>query len=172
MPQNYQYTEYTFLGVTFSAIVLPDTQIVTTTAALAVALDTPAKVLRGNYQKNAHMFNPLRASLSGPKEIRELLRRHGESFGVQRIREDLLLWTEEDIYMHCHLSRSERAAQFMQHNVRFLREWRVANIPLNAIPPERFAQLEATCGELQARLDKIERLPPIDGTASIKFSVN
>jgi hypothetical protein len=172
MPQNYRYAEYPFLGLVFGVIEGPDGQVVTTTMALAAAIGVEPRTLRMNHENNTHMFNPLRGNSIGAKEIIQLIQQHRERFMIRRMRDDLLLWTEEDMYMHCHFSRSERAAQFMRHNVRFLREWRMANVRPSPFSEERFAQIEATCKEMQKRLDDLTAHPPIDGTASVRFTLN
>jgi hypothetical protein len=170
-----RYAEYPFLGLVFGVIELPDGQVVTTTMALAAAIGSEPRTLRANYENNRQMFSPLRGNSNGSKEILQLLREHKERFMVRRLKDDLLLWTEEDMYMHCHFSRSERAAQFMQHNVRFLREWRMANIGLSTIDQERFVKLETENAELRSQLlaigERVDAIvaasPYLEKTASL-----
>jgi hypothetical protein len=179
MPQNYRYAEYHFLGLVFGVIELPNGDVVTTNMALAAALGVNPGTLREAHSAHPQSFRPLSVSTADGKEILEMIRRHRAAFMTRRVRQDLLLWTEADMYMHCRYSQSPRADQFMRHNVEFLRDWRRANVHLDGVSDERFARLEELCerlearnNELQGRLDKVERLPSLDGTASLKFTVN
>jgi hypothetical protein len=153
---KYQFASYKLFDIDFAIIALPPDDAVTTTPMLASALDVETQTIWRNFDRNPTLFNPVRCTSSTRNALHEsiigLVREHKDSFGVKRVRKDMVLWTETDMYVHCQLSRSPRAAQFILHNAQHLKEWRRANIPLGAPSQEQLKQLMAENEELRAAL--------------------
>jgi hypothetical protein len=145
---------YALFNINFGVIVLDDGQVLTTTAALSAALGINEQTLLKNYHQHKHRFIGLSITDSNTKgEALNLIRSNRASFHSKRIRNDMHLWCEEDIYTHCWLSNSPRAVEFMQYTARHLREWRQKNIPLNY--QQQINTLQEAVSLLQAQFQQV-----------------
>jgi hypothetical protein len=98
---------------------MPNGDAYTTTASLAQALGVNERMLKNNYRRNPEDFSPTNLSmmLKGPAgtptgvEL-DYFRANRSMLNIKRVKEDLVLWPEEDMYVHCTYCKSKQARIF------------------------------------------------------------
>jgi prophage antirepressor-like protein len=126
-------------------------------ALLAVVLGTSLDALKHLAACHRHELHPLIGRKS-PAKVLELLAMHKDSFHIKRLRDDIILWPEDDMILLACMSQTPIGHDF--------RRWMVAHIKENAsrsaITIERVEQIltEKTTAirvECQDKLDEMQK---------------
>lgn len=86
-----------------------DGTLYTTGAPLAGALGVTTNNLVFLYNQHRDEFDDARVSTT---HANEFLQQYKEQFGIQRVRQDMHLWTEDDMILFAALSRSDQGKAF------------------------------------------------------------
>ncbi len=122
-----------------------------TSKALCEALRINDDTLRKTASRHQDELTSLSVTNSHAKEF---IKNHREEFGVQRVRSDMRLWSEEDMILIAITARSSESKEFRSKLIRFIKE----NARRDTVSRDQHDQLVA-------RLDKIEEFIPLFKTA-------
>jgi hypothetical protein len=135
---------------------------------LADSLGVTAGDLDVSFHTRKEEFDGLRLSSTKAKEA---LEQHREMFGVQRLRQDMHIWSENDMLMHAMIARSSIGRQFRKGLIELIKKSAVIEVPTvqenqnlmeqlrlvradNAIMSERLTALEEVFSWAKPKLQK------------------
>ena len=101
---------------------------------------------------------------------KDFLKENKSEFGIKRVKQDMSLWSEDDMITIAVLSKSSVAKQFRKDLVKLIKEQArksyVTRDEFNeiAIDRNRYIQLY---GETSARLDRLEQIVGVDKTVKV-----
>jgi len=133
----------------------------TTSSVLAHALGVTENNLVYLYQAHPDEFDGARVSTT---HANSFFQQNMEEFGIQRVRQDIHLWTENDMILFAALSRSDQGKEFRKQMVQLVKQQARKTL----ITKEQF---DAIVGELMVRINELEKAqqdaqPHLNATAS------
>jgi len=122
----------------------------TTTAGIALALGVDVRALYNIYRRRKDQFGLSETDRYTKESVMGFLRQHTKHFGIKRIKEDMHVWSEDDVLVFAVLCRSPQAdlarkdfLQFIKSNMR-----------------REYATLQTQYNELLQRLMLVEEALP------------
>jgi len=95
--------------------------------SICIALDATPDALRHVLQRNKDMFSivrPLSVTICHAKGIEVFLKKHKELFLIQRMRKDLVWYSEDDFIGLCFLMKTDKAKTAQREFKSYIRERR------------------------------------------------
>ena len=131
-----------------------------TNQALTSALGLSPATLRELYAQHKEEFEG--ACVSSP-DAKEFLQRHKTEFGIRRLREDMHLWSEEDMIVIAVLSRSPIGVEFRRGIVQLVK----SNAKRGYVSKEQYDRdLGELRGQLQYLMEAVQQSQPALQTAA------
>jgi prophage antirepressor-like protein len=129
----------------------------TTTQVLAGVLGVTANNLVALYHLHKDEFDDARVNTL---HANEFLQQHKEQFGVRRVRQDMHLWTEDDMILFAALSRSDQGKAFRKAMKELVKQQARKTLITKEYFDNVVSPLVQQNQALQARVDTIEEAQP------------
>jgi hypothetical protein len=137
-----QLIRWSFHNLAIPMIEFDDKELRCTSQALCNALGVSRKTLEHIRHRHPEHVQPVRPPERGAKEF---LQAHRVEFGVERVREDMLLWSVDDMIAVAFYSTSKSALEFTKAVVQLVKR-----------EAQRSVITEAQYCELMARVNAVE----------------
>jgi hypothetical protein len=128
-----------------------------TSSSLCQALQINESTLRSVYERHSDEFSELSVSNCNAKEF---LQGNRASFGIQRVRDDLRIWTEDDMLMFAVLSKSNLSKEFRKDFIKFMK----MNARRGYVSREEYEALATRFSDLEDHINYI--MPSLKASAS------
>jgi hypothetical protein len=129
----------------------------TTGSVLAGALGVTPQNLRSIYANHRDEFDGVSVNAI---DANEFLQQHKEAFGVQRVRQDMHLWTEDDMILFAALSNSDQGKEFRKGMKQVIKTQARKGLITKEYFDSVVSQLVAQNVELLERVTAVEAAQP------------
>ena len=127
-----------------------DSKLLTTVAVVAPSIGLEVGSLRAMIRNNREEFEvPRLSAISNP--AKEFIVAHRKEFGITRLRDDVILLTEDDYLMACAMSRTDVGRAARKHYV----QWQKERARRGYVSMEQFLKLGEELASLRLEMNQL-----------------
>ena len=145
------YIAWRFRSLVVPMIMGNDGVLYTTSKAMSSALGISLPSLSQIYKRASHRFSDLRLTQSQSKST---FLDHRHEFGITRAREDMRIWTENDMIRFAACATSEAAEDFMQGVIELVK----ANAKIGSVTKEEHESLQQEVRDIKNTLSEMQQV--------------
>jgi hypothetical protein len=145
-----KYVEWQFRSLVVPMILGDDGVLYTTSKAICAGLGIHPKSLMNMY-KGSNKYSNIRVTRD---DLKEMFLNHREGFGITRFKEDLRIWTENDMIKFAARATSEAADDFMEGVIELVK----ANAKVGHVTKEEHNKLLEGFNELKATVLEMQKV--------------
>lgn len=145
------YIAWRFRSLVVPMIMGNDGVLYTTSKAICAGLGIEATSLMHIYGRAPSRFSTLTMTQSHAKET---FVEHRKEFGIVRLREDMRVWTENDMIRFAACATSEAAEDFMQGVIELVK----ANAKIGSVTKEEHESLQQEVRDIKNTLSEMQQV--------------
>jgi hypothetical protein len=163
---NFRYVAWEVLqgeGIYFPMMENKQGELFTTGPAIQQALDLTKQAFLNIYKRNQVEFDSLRSTFCLPKDF---LRDNKELFGIKRVREDMTIWSADDMLTFAFHSKTEKSLEFRVSLRRFIKE----HSRRHYVTREQYEQMMSDRDMYKQKFDKLSMVAMTEWMPAAKIT--